>query len=771
MEDRLQIFLFDGSMWKLKTLFWILALFLVVPSIVNAFSEVLGDYFFVDRGDDQINNSIVSTPANNSDLTDQGWQITEGASWIYCSDKGKIGNMSLCVTTGDDITKFKLEAGGVSGKTIQFTIHDDKDDVSGLWFMTLRDDTDASTLGQFGVTTGISTTLYRYSHTGASDMDTGVKRTNKSLNFTFEIAPGAAYIAGWINRSDDTPDPIFNDTTTSNVAVIRLITGIFIDVQVEIYVWDGAPQDRPLATPLVPTFTVTVNDTYDGTLIQNFTLTVFNSTDAFTNSTSSGSIVHNNLSGRYNINISSNETGGYFNRTFLNISIDSDFQADIFQSVLRLVATDSLNNESITSFTAQTNRSLDSTTNGQILILAKNGTFQLNVSALGFDNLVTNFTLATLENGTLNVSMGSVFSFFLVRETTNDPFNANLTNSTELNIFCPNQTININMTSSPNASQVINCEFTLMQVVVSYGGIGSYFRTLIPPSSQKNVTFYLIDLLQGDTAIQRIIKLFDITGEFANAKLTVKRAVGGIIRTIIEQRFDLASETNLFLIKDALYTLDIDNDQEVIILGNLIPTEAGTQTITLPKIDFVPTEIVLGGNISWAYTFNATQGILRLKYTDKTNLTTIVKFTVFNGSEDQVFQATSDSNSTVTFTFNQVVGNASYRSELFFDHPGLSNHTDKKIFYGFLGGGAGALDLEGWTIPEQQDIKKWFAFIFLFFWGLLFSRIHAGIAMTSTAVFLWLFRIWEWIIISDVVFGFVVLIAVIAWIVEAMKRN
>ena len=743
---------------------------LVVPTI-NALSTDPAEYVFVDTGNILSNNSVITSPVNGSDISSQRWTQVESASWDYSTGLEGYGNQTIVAEVGATNTDRFCFGGDLEDVTLQATIFDDSADVSATFQMILRNQADTATIAILGIVTGTTQTQYIYSSEGVSTTASGIARTDEAINFTFEIGPSADYVVLYINGTE-----VHNDSSISTgVGCLRLQQDSAlgpIDVKIDdIYLWNGSFQNRPLATPLVPTFTVTVNDTYDGIAIQNFTLTVFNSTDAFTNSTSSGSIVHNNLSGRYNINISSNETGGYFNRTFLNISIDSDFQADIFQSVLRLVAIDSLNNESILSFTAQTNRSLQSTTNGQILILAKNGSFQLNITALGFDMLTTNFSLATLENGTLNISMGSVFNFFLVRETTNDPFNANLTNSTELNIFCANQTIKINMTSSPNATQIINCQFTLMQVVVSYGGLGSYFRTLIPPFSQKNITFYLIDLLEGDTAIQRIIRLFDITGEFANAKLTVKTAVGGIIRTIIEQRFDFASETNLFLIKDALYTLDIDNGQEVIILGNLIPTEAGTQTITLPKVDFVPTEIVLGGNISWAYTFNATQGILRVKYIDKTNLTTQVKFTVFNGSEDQVFQGISDNNGTVTFTFNQVVGNASYRSELFFDHPGLSNHTDKKIFYGFLGGGAGALDLKGWTIPEQQDIKKWFAFIFLFFFGFLFSKIHAGIAMVSVAIFLWFFRLWEWVIIGDAIFGLIALIAVVGFIVEAMKKN
>ncbi|KKK79991.1 hypothetical protein LCGC14_2827950, partial [marine sediment metagenome] len=357
----------------------------------------------------------------------------------------------------------------------------------------------------------------------------------------------------------------------------------------------------------------------------------------------------------------------------------------------------------------------------------------------------------------------------------NKPFDFQLTNTTDLTIFCPNETIRIPFNMSNNASQIVNCQFTLMQMTVDYGILGSYFRTLIPKFSQKNITWYLIDLIAGDTAIQKVIKLVDLTGDFSNATLRVKRAIPGetILKTMIEQKFDISNEVNLFLVKDALYTINIENEVEDIALGNLIPTEAGTQTITLPKIDFVPQETTLGDDISWSYTLNITLGILRLQYVDTTNLTTLVRFTVKNGSSptlNQLFQAESNNNGTVTMTFNQAIANNTYVTELFFIHPGLSNFTEIRSWYEF-GGVVGALNLEGWSDADQINFKKWATWIFLAVWGMFWSRRYIGIGMTTLVIWLWVFRTLKWVDVNIVVFSFIALLAVVGWIVEAIKRE
>lgn len=534
--------------------------------------------------------------------------------------------------------------------------------------------------------------------------------------------------------------------------------------------------------PGIKIFTITANDTYNGTQLKNITIRISNSSFSFNTSTVNGTILISNASipsfnNTYQIDFRVNDSGGYFNKTFFNINITNtgSLEGDLFQSVLKLIAIDGLNNQTISTFSASTNQSFDSTTNGQILILIKEGTFQLNVTALGFEKLVTNFSINALANNSLNVSMGSIFTFRLVREETNNPFNFNLTNSTDLTIFCPNETIRITFNMSNNISQIVNCQFELMQITVDYGILGSYFRTLIPPFSQKNITWYLIDLLAGDTAIQKVIRLVDLTGDFSDATLRIKRAIPGetILKTMIEQKFDISSEVNLFLVKDALYTINIENDVEDIALGNLIPTEAGTQTITLPKIDFVPQETILGDDVSWSYTFNITLGILRLQYVDITNLTTFVRFIVKNGSDPNLgllFQAESNNNATVTMTFNQVIANNTYVSELFFIHPGLSNFTETRPWYEF-GGNFGALNLEGWSSSEQITFKNWAAWIFLFVWGMLWSRRYIGLGMTTLVIWMWIFKTLNWIEVNNLVFGFVALLAVVGWIVEAMKKE
>lgn len=527
-------------------------------------------------------------------------------------------------------------------------------------------------------------------------------------------------------------------------------------------------------------FTITAKNQYDSSIsITNISIKISNSSFSFNTSTVNGTILVLNSSflfdKLYNIEFRSNDTGGYFNKTVfdVNFTTDGTNAGTIFQSVLNLVVIDGLNNLTVNTYSAQTNLSSVSTTIGTLLIETTKGIFALNISSLGFDTLVTNYSILALQNNTLNITLGSIFNFNLIRESTNTVFDFNSTNSTVVNVFCPNQTIILTFNISSNISQIINCKFTLMQAVVDYGELGSYFRTLIPSFSDKNITWYLIDLKAGDTAIQRIINLLDLTGEFADSILTVKRSIGGAIKTMIEQRFDISSNVNLFLVKDALYSISIDNGLKDIVLGNLIPTEAGTQTITLPKLDFNPTETVLGDNISWSYTFNITQAILRLQYEDKTNRTDLVRFTIFNdtgvGGLKQLFQTESNNNASVTITFNQILGNTTYITELFVKHQVLINFSESKIFYD--PGQASVIFFDGWTVKEQTDFKKWFTWLFLGFWGLMFTRRYMGIGMTSLVVWLWVFRTWKWIDVPDLVFGFVVLMAVVGWMVDAMRRN
>lgn len=614
-----------------------------------------------------------------------------------------------------------------------------------------------------------------------SNSITGINMSLDAVEFKFDPNPNAKHVVN-ITKPMDLRLNIMTNPTTSDetlyddIAIlnISLNSSQILDLNsTELIELIVGHTTAAAATQ----FTITATDQFDSVSLTNITVQVLNSSFTFNTSTENGTIILTNtnfkFSKLYDIRFSVNDSGGYFNNTFVNINITelSSFEGTLFQSVQQVLATDILNGQQINSFTADINDSSASTTTGKVSFFVRAGDYQINITASGFEKLVSNFSINPLENNSINLSIGSAFTFNLIRESTNTVFDFNSTNSTVLNVFCPDQSIVITFNTSSNSTQVINCQFTLMQMVVDYEDLGSYFRTLIPPFSQKNITWYLIDLAAGDTAIQRVINLLDLTGEFANSILTVERAIGGVIKTIIDQRFDISNNVNLFLLKDEQYTISIDNGLQDIVLGNLIPTEAGTQTITLPKINFVPQETILGGNVSWTYTFNVS--ILRVQYEDVTNRTTLVRFTVFNdtgaGGLNQLFQGESNNNASVIITFNQALFNNTYATELFVIHQDLGNFTDKKIFYEFKG--SGGIDLEGWTPIEQEAIKKWIAWLFLGIWGLLFSRRYMGVGMSTMIIFLWIFKTWNWIEVSNLIFGFVTLLAVVGWIVDAMRKN
>ena len=686
---------------------------------------------------------------------------TEGG-WCFS------GNHTLPVGLSGTIVSLSQPDAGANKKNAIVAIES-----TGTYRLAIQDAAPLGTVSlDFGTPVAGQKTFLCFGNTGErfwayqDGINVTITETAGSIDSRIWYANGSAYTTGLFGATQDFAFRFRDDEFTLQMDLMIYLNGTPTTEELN-ELWNGTTLGSdPLnfsnvfaaVVPGLKEFTLTAKDVYDGIAITNITVSISNSSFSFNASTVNGTLILNNISipsfnQFYDIEFRSNDTGGYFNRTFLNVNISdtNSFEGTLFQSVLKLFAIDGLNNNTISDFTAVTNLSSDSTTNGQILILIKEGTFQLNVTALGFDKLVTNFSITSLANNSLNVTLGSVFTFRLIREETNTPFNFNLTNSTDLTIFCPNETIRITFNTSNNISQIINCQFELMQMTVDYGILGSYFRTLIPPFSQKNITWYLIDLIAGDTAIQKVIQLVDLTGEFNQAILRVRRAIPGesLLKIMIEQKFDISNEVNLFLVKDALYTLNIENDFEDIALGNLIPTEAGTQTITLPKIDFVPQETTLGDDISWAYTFNVTLGILRLQYVDTTNLTTLVRFTVKNGSSptlNQLFLAESDNNSTVTMTFNQVLANNTYVTELFFIHPGLINFTETRPWYEF-GGTFGALNLEGWSPQEQISFKNWASWIFLAVWGMLWSRRYIGIGMTTLIIWLWIFKTLIWIVL------------------------
>lgn len=176
------------------------------------------------------------------------------------------------------------------------------------------------------------------------------------------------------------------------------------------------PAPPPPPAPDLQTFTITTIDTYDGTSINQFNISIFNESFSFNASTTNGTIFIDNRSvesfnqSLYNITFSSNETGGYFNRTFrdLNITTDGSFIGDIFQAILRVNATQVFSGNTITNFNftvpSQFNKSNSS---GFATLFLKAADYNFSIDAAGFLTSGGNFSINNFEDNFLTVEFGT----------------------------------------------------------------------------------------------------------------------------------------------------------------------------------------------------------------------------------------------------------------------------------------------------------------------------------------------------------------------------
>ncbi len=156
-------------------------------------------------------------------------------------------------------------------------------------------------------------------------------------------------------------------------------------------------------------FTITVIDQYDGLAINNFTLILSNATHIFINTTTVGSINFDNITqGLYTVAINSTQDGGYFNLSFENINASSDYQAQIYQAILRINATEVITNITILNFNVSVSlQSNKSNSSGFSQLFLKAGNYNLSFDADGFMTGSTNFTIGNVQDNLLTIQMGT----------------------------------------------------------------------------------------------------------------------------------------------------------------------------------------------------------------------------------------------------------------------------------------------------------------------------------------------------------------------------
>jgi len=330
----------------------------------------------------------------------------------------------------------------------------------------------------------------------------------------------------------------------------------------------------------------------------------------------------------------------------------------------------------------------------------------------------------------------------ILKEVTNTPFPVSGTNSTKLLIYCSQETLEYDFNVSANentASLPARCAWSSMRLEMSYAST-SYYRTLIPDQNETNITFYGIDL-DNDLAYQINIKLNDLTGEYTDGTLIVKKNIGGATREIIEQEFDVEGKVVLYLIQNGLYTITVrSNSGQERTLGELIADAAGTKTITIPEIAFTP-ESFLGDEISWEWARSNTS-LIKLLYNDTSNKTTSFTFTVYNGSNtSQVLYTTTSTNLGFSSFTYMTAANSTYLACFNATHSSEGNFDQCTIYKREVPYG----QLAGWEPDEQEDLSNWFAILIISFCLLIFGRFHTVVGLSVSTILAWMFVSWGWL--------------------------
>lgn len=249
------------------------------------------------------------------------------------------------------------------------------------------------------------------------------------------------------------------------------------------------------------------------------------------------------------------------------------------------------------------------------------GVYNVTIAATFYSNATVEKNITNISVSTnITVYLNQYQNFHIYDEVTGLPFNTNETISTSVQYYCAEsiETYDFNVTANENSAFLpVECAWGFIKLDIEYAG-GSYYRALTPATSETSIDFYVLDLTT-DTGVQVIFELNDLVGEFTNGYLILENPVNGTSVTIHKQQFDAEKKVVAYLLSNGYYTIKIQTSDTTTTrsLGYIIAESAGTKTITVPDIDFLPTSY-LGTLIRWTWAASNSSRI-QLEYRDDTD--------------------------------------------------------------------------------------------------------------------------------------------------------
>lgn len=173
--------------------------------------------------------------------------------------------------------------------------------------------------------------------------------------------------------------------------------------EIILHEWDGV---GPVTPPLISDLTIDAVDSYDSTGLLNLSVTLYNSTHTFTNGSMTGSVIFGNLLNlsNYTVNISSNVSGGYFNRS-VNASINGTTikQIQMHQALVYFNATQFLTGDLLTGLNVSTLISNTTTGSLALLLLKANTNITVLGNVTGYFSFNLSVNVTPLSNTTIQL--------------------------------------------------------------------------------------------------------------------------------------------------------------------------------------------------------------------------------------------------------------------------------------------------------------------------------------------------------------------------------
>jgi len=373
---------------------------------------------------------------------------------------------------------------------------------------------------------------------------------NVSINFTFDVTDNLALHTGQVIVDENNAVRIFNTTLDGTSDAfhqnITLAASAGECINVTGRVNDTFNNLNQFENQICLTKDLFINATniYDNTTILNFQVTLSNSTFSSTNSTVVGLVNFTNIiKGSYDLDISSNDSGGYHNISFTGVDVRADFTARMYQAIVYFKALIRGTDINLTAYNLEVDLARNSSNStGGLRLLINASPHQVRGDASGFFNTLTNITLgnqsttrltALFPNINVSIEIFSVPNATFLKDFTialeGTDFSESLTddNSGNVTFSLGNNTYNI-IVSHPNFASapfsfVIQSNDTFPNLTFSLLGLNSINFSIfdeltelpIPQNATINMvsddfvvnftvgdgTLYVQDLIIGDYRI------------------------------------------------------------------------------------------------------------------------------------------------------------------------------------------------------------------------------------------------------------------------------